>query len=170
MNAIIDGLRTYTKLTDWDSTAFEEVSMSEVVDGAKKNLEAAIHDSSTEVFQNALPLVRGDREQLIRLLQNLLGNAIKYRSSDAPRIFIEAHQRNQDWIFSVRDNGIGIDPKYSVQIFGLFKRLHGGGISGTGLGLAICKRVVELHGGRIWVESQLNEGSTFKFTIPIESE
>jgi two-component system, chemotaxis family, sensor kinase Cph1 len=106
----------------------------------------------------------------VRLLQNLIGNAIKYRSHAAPLISVVAHRNDRNWIFSVSDNGIGIDPKYREQIFELFERLHGSHTSGVGIGLAISKRIVELHRGRIWVESQPGAGSTFKFTIPAETE
>jgi len=124
--------------------------------------------SGARVTVDRLPVVRGNEIQLVRLFQNLIGNAIKYRSPDRPpRIDVHAERLNGFWQFSIRDNGIGIDPKYQSEIFGLFKRLHGGSeYSGTGIGLAICQRIVERYGGRIWVESELGQGSTFRFTLP----
>ncbi len=170
MNAIIEGLLRYTRLSGSDVTCFEPVSMNDVLSRAQKNLGAAIADSKAQVFYDGLPIVTGDREQLVRLLQNLIGNAIKYRSQAAPLISVAARRNDQDWIFSVSDNGIGIDPKYGERVFGLFERLHGSHTSGVGIGLAISKQIVELHRGRIWVESQPGIGSTFKFTIPAGTE
>jgi chemotaxis family two-component system sensor kinase Cph1 len=108
-------------------------------------LGTAIADSAAQVFYNGLPVVTGDREQLVRLLQNLISNAIKHRSQAAPLISVAAHRNDQDWISSVSDNGIGIDAKYTEQVFELFERLHGSHTSGVGIGLAISKRIVELH-------------------------
>jgi light-regulated signal transduction histidine kinase (bacteriophytochrome) len=113
-----------------------------------------------------LPTVPADEVRMVQLLQNLVGNAIKYRGPEAPRIHVSAHHGNTGWMFSVQDNGIGISPEYAQQIFGVFKRLHGQNYPGTGIGLAICQRIVERYGGRIWVESALGEGSTFFFTLP----
>jgi signal transduction histidine kinase len=170
MNATIEGLQKYTRLGGSDVIHFEPVSMNDVLNRAQENLGAAIADSGAQVSCERLPVVTGDWEQLVRLLQNLIGNAIKYRSQAAPLISVAAHRNDQNWIFSVSDNGIGIDPKYREQIFELFERLHGSHTSGVGIGLAISKRIVELHRGRIWVESQQGAGSTFKFTIPAETE
>ena len=170
MNATIEGLLRYTRLGGADVIRFEPVSMNDVLKRAQENLVAAIADNGAEVSCDRLPVVTGDQEQLVRLLQNLIGNAIKYRSQAAPLISVVAHRNDQNWIFSVSDNGIGIDPKYREQIFELFERLHGSHTSGVGIGLAISKRIVELHRGRIWVESQPGAGSTFKFTIPAETE
>jgi len=99
-------------------------------------------------------------------MQNLIGNAIKYRAEKAPQIHIEAMQQDESWRFAVRDNGVGIDPRFAECIFEPFKRLHGSELSGSGLGLAICRQVVESHGGRIWVQSRAGSGSTFYFTLP----
>jgi light-regulated signal transduction histidine kinase (bacteriophytochrome) len=105
---------------------------------------------------------------MVQLLQNLVGNAMKYAGDRTPDVRLTARQRpNEEWVFEVRDNGIGIDMRYAKEIFGVFKRLHGRDeYDGTGIGLAICKRIVELHGGRIWVESEPGRGSTFCFTLP----
>jgi signal transduction histidine kinase len=102
----------------------------------------------------------------VQLFQNLIGNAIKYRGLEPPKIHVSAKPRHSGWTFCVEDNGIGIDPEYAQQIFGVFKRLHGHLYPGTGIGLAICQRIVERYGGRIWVESTLGQGSLFCFTLP----
>lgn len=106
--------------------------------------------------------------QLQQVFQNLIANSIRYRSSDAPRIHIAAERHGMEWLFSVQDNGIGIDPKYKEQIFGIFKRLHSAAeYPGTGMGLAICERLIQRAGGRIWMESELGRGATFFFTVPV---
>jgi two-component system, chemotaxis family, sensor kinase Cph1 len=170
MNDIVEGLLKYTRLGGSDVIRYEPVSMNDVLTRAQENLVTAIKDSGAQVRHYGLPVVTGDREQLVSLFQNLIGNAIKYRSQVPPLISVAAHRKDQDWIFSVSDNGIGIDPRYGEQIFEFFERLHGSHASGAGIGLAISKRIVELHRGRIWVESQPKMGSTFKFTIPAEIE
>jgi light-regulated signal transduction histidine kinase (bacteriophytochrome) len=115
---------------------------------------------------DSLPVVGAHEAHMLQLLQNLIGNALKYRSEHTPEISIEAERKEGCWEFAVRDNGIGIDPQYADQIFGIFKRLHGQKYPGTGIGLAICQRIVEGYGGTIWVESELGEGATFRFTLP----
>jgi chemotaxis family two-component system sensor kinase Cph1 len=131
------------------------------------NLQLAIESTGARITFDALPTIHMDETQLIQLLQNLISNAIKYRRSVPPEIHISAREAGPEWIFSMRDNGIGIDMKYADQIFAVFKRLHGRDYPGTGVGLAVCKKIVERRGGRIWVESVLGEGSTFYFAIPI---
>jgi two-component system CheB/CheR fusion protein len=130
------------------------------------NLQLAIQSSKANITFDSLPTVPADETQILRLLQNLISNSIKYHGPEALRIHVSARQAGQDWVFSVKDNGLGIDPKYADHVFTVFKRLHGPEYPGTGIGLAICKRVVERHGGRIWMESRLGEGATFYFTLP----
>lgn len=138
-----------------------------VVETALKNLQAAILESDTQVEYGHLPTVMADASQLQQVFQNLMGNAIKFRGAEAPLIRITAENKNREWIFSVADNGIGIAPEHAELIFVIFKRLHTHAeYPGSGIGLAICKKVVEHHGGRIWVESQAGQGSTFRFTLP----
>ena len=143
-----------------------QVSVESVLSTVILNLQMAIESSHAAITFDPLPVVRADETQLLRLLQNLIANSIKYRGAEPPRIHLAARDAGPEWILSVRDNGIGIDPKYADFIFTVFKRLHGREYPGTGIGLAVCKRVVERHGGRIWVESKAGEGSTFYFSLP----
>lgn len=131
------------------------------------HLVTAIEESEAEVTYDGLPTVMGDQRQLVQLFQNTVGNALKFRGERPPRVHIGAEERGESWVISVRDNGIGIDPQYQKRIFGIFERLHGRhDYPGTGIGLAICTRIIERHGGEIWVESEPGEGSTFNFTLP----
>jgi two-component system, chemotaxis family, CheB/CheR fusion protein len=143
------------------------VRVDTVLASALSNLQVVIHNVSARITFDALPTVSMDQTQLLHLLQNLIGNALKYRGKDPPRIHLSAHKSGEEWIFSVQDNGIGIDPKYHDHIFIVFKRLHGPEYPGTGIGLATCRRIVERHGGRIWVESEPGKGSTFFFSVKI---
>ena len=131
------------------------------------NLGSAIEKSGTRITYDQLPTIPANESQITRLFQNLVSNAIKFRGEKKPVIHISAEQKNHEWIFSVRDNGIGIEPEFNDRIFIVFQRLHTRQeYEGTGMGLAICKKIVELHGGRIWVDSEHGKGSTFYFTIP----
>ncbi len=143
------------------------VDASVVLQHSLSGLAEAIRESGAEVTYDELPEVYIGDAHLQQIFQNLIGNALKYRDQEPPRIHISASRRGADWCFSVQDNGIGIDPRYKEKIFGVFKRLHHDRkYSGTGIGLAICQRVVERYGGRIWVESEPGKGSTFFFTVP----
>jgi light-regulated signal transduction histidine kinase (bacteriophytochrome) len=131
-------------------------------------LKFAIQDASATVTHDELPTVVADETQLGQLFQNLIGNALKYRNSKAPVIHFGARRDRESWIFSVHDNGIGIDLQYADRIFVIFQRLHTREeYPGTGIGLAVCKKIVERHGGRIWLDSELSKGSTFYFSIPV---
>jgi light-regulated signal transduction histidine kinase (bacteriophytochrome) len=130
------------------------------------NLQLAISDTGAIVTNDALPTVRIDQIQLGQVFQNLIANAIKYRKpGEPPRIHISAEKKGNNWVFSVKDVGLGFDNQYADQIFGVFKRLHGKDYPGTGIGLSICKKIIERGGGRIWAESDQGVGSTFFFTV-----
>jgi light-regulated signal transduction histidine kinase (bacteriophytochrome) len=130
-------------------------------------LSVAIADTGAEILAIDLPSIVADPTPLVLLFQNLVSNALKYRGSERPRVVVRAVEETAHWLFSVSDNGIGIGKQFQTQIFGIFKRLHDrASYPGTGIGLAICQKIVERHGGRIWVESEPGEGSTFFFTLP----
>lgn len=139
----------------------------DVLRGVMGNLAAAIADSSAEVSHDSLPIVALPSNQMTQLLQNLVGNAIKYRSDASPRVHVSAERGNGEWLFTVQDNGMGIPEEFQARVFEMFERgSEAESLPGSGIGLAVCRRVVESHGGRIWVESNPGEGSTFQFTVP----
>jgi signal transduction histidine kinase len=141
-----------------------------VVETALKNLHSAIQESGAQVSCGQLPCAIADSTEMLQLFQNLIGNAIKFRGSNPPIIRVTAEKSAQEWIFSVADNGIGIAPEHAEVVFAIFKRLHTRAeYPGSGIGLAICKKIVEQRGGRIWVESQAGQGSTFRFTLPAKA-
>ncbi len=165
LQILIRDLLEYSRV-DAEPRAFTKVSMRDVLDEARSLLDAVIRDGKATVTADELPEVIGDRGQLVQLLTNLVGIAIKYRGAEPPRVHITAQTRSDDWLFEVRDNGIGIAAKHHQQVFEIFKRLHDQKeYPGTGIGLAICRRVADRHGGKIWVESTPGEGSAFFFTI-----
>ncbi|MDJ0736934.1 MAG: ATP-binding protein [Nostocaceae cyanobacterium] len=167
MQTLIDDVLAYSKV-DMQRIESQPTEVKQALDHALSNLRRRIQESGTVITQDELPTVMADNTQLMQLFQNLIGNAIKFRSHKAPEIHIGASRLEDEWLFSVRDNGIGIDPQFSDRIFVIFQRLHTRDeYPGTGMGLAICKKIVECHRGRIWVESQLGEGATFYFTIPV---
>ncbi|MGH9633005.1 MAG: ATP-binding protein, partial [Bryobacteraceae bacterium] len=171
MENLVKDLLTYTQASSIAAQPAAVVDTNHAVRHALTSLQAAIDQAGASIICADLPAVRMHRVHLEQLFQNLVGNAIKYRREETPRIEIAAVRREHEWLFSVKDNGIGIGQQYREQIFGLFKRLHTfDRYSGTGIGLAICQRIVERTGGRIWVESQLGRGSTFFFTIPDEEQ
>ena len=167
MQKLINDLLTYSRVGT-RAKAFQPTDCTAVLDQALANLKAAIETSGAVATHGPLPTVWHDNLLLVQLFQNLIGNAIKFHVEMPPRIHVSAEQKGGEWVFAVRDNGIGIDPQYAERIFTIFQRLHTREeYSGTGIGLAICKKIVERRGGRIWVESQPGSGSTFYFTIPI---
>jgi PAS domain S-box-containing protein len=166
MHTLINDLLAYSRVGT-RGEPFMPVIVSNVLSAAAANLEVAIEESHAVVTHDRLPTVLGDESQLIQLFQNLLGNAIKFRSDATPMIHIGVEEAKDEWVFSVRDNGIGIDMKYAERIFVVFQRLHAReDYPGTGVGLAVVKKIVERHRGRIWVESEPAKGSTFFFTLP----
>jgi PAS domain S-box-containing protein len=168
MKQLIEDLLAYSRVGT-KGGEFTLVSAEAAVRRALFNLRAAIEEAGAAVTYDPMPTLPADEVQLGQLLQNLIGNALKFRSNSVPRIHIGVEELGQEWQFEVRDNGIGIEPQYYARIFMVFQRLHNKGeYPGTGIGLAICKKVVERHGGRIWVESRLGEGSSFFFTLPKE--
>jgi PAS domain S-box-containing protein len=167
MSQLIRDLLAFSRVVTPESPPATAVEMDGTLHWALMNLELAIKDAGAQVTADPLPVVMGNQIQLVQLLQNLISNGIKYRRDrEPPSIHISAERSDSVWIFAVRDNGIGIDKRYHRQIFGVFKRLHGREVPGTGIGLSICKKIVEKHEGRIWVESEEGKGSTFYFTLP----
>jgi PAS domain S-box-containing protein len=171
MSRLIQDLLDYARATTEEDRP-TSVSLDEDLEAALTHLTQAIEESSAAITHDPLPTIEVDRGQMVRLFQNLIGNALKYRKPDeAPRIHVSAEQVNREWVIAIRDNGIGFDPQYASTIFAPFKRLHQPEVfPGTGVGLAICRRIVEAHGGRIWAESQLGEGATFRITLPLEGK
>jgi light-regulated signal transduction histidine kinase (bacteriophytochrome) len=165
MDRLIQNLLEFATVGQQAETS--EVDAQAVAELSAQNLQEAIDQSGAAIVIESLPVIRANEGQLLRLFQNLIGNAIKYRGENTPEILIAASSAAGKTVFSVKDNGIGIDPQYCQQIFDPFRRLHAESeYEGTGVGLAICKRVVQQHNGRIWVRSKPGEGSTFYFTIP----
>jgi signal transduction histidine kinase len=166
MQTLIHDLLTFSRVGT-KGGAFLSMNMKDSLDNALKNLHASIAETETLVTCDEMPVVTADATQMTQLLQNLIGNAIKFHGPRRPEVHIGAQRKNNFWAMSVRDNGIGIEPQYYDRIFLIFQRLHTRSqFKGTGIGLAVCKKIVERHGGTIWVESKPGEGSTFYFTIP----
>jgi two-component system, chemotaxis family, sensor kinase Cph1 len=165
MHSIVENLLKYSRF-DTDRSGIEECECEAILANVLDNLRADLIASGAEVIHDPLPRVTGDPVQLMVLFQNLIGNAIKYRSEAWPKIYVSVAAEQEGWKFSVQDNGIGIDLADRERIFDLFQRGQGSHTAkGSGIGLATCKKIAELHGGRIWVESALGNGSTFYFTI-----
>jgi light-regulated signal transduction histidine kinase (bacteriophytochrome) len=166
MQQLINDLLAYSRVGT-RGKPFKSVDSNACLQEARNNLAKAVEESGASIIQDSLPLVLADAVQLMQLFQNLLGNAIKFRGARVPQIQVSAEKSDRNWVFSVKDNGIGIAPEQQERIFSIFQRLHQRSeYPGTGIGLAICKKIVERHGGQIWVKSKVGKGSTFYFTIP----
>jgi PAS domain S-box-containing protein len=167
MQRLIEDLLAYSRVGT-RGAELVPTDANAVLQRALGNLTLAIDEAKAQVTADPLPVVAADGGQLEHVFQNLVGNAVKFRGAEAPQVHVSATQRDGDFVFSVRDNGIGIEPQYFERIFVIFQRLHEReAYPGTGLGLAITKRIVERHGGRIWVESQPGQGTTFFFSLPV---
>ncbi len=165
MESLIQDLLAYSRLGS-QAKIFRSVNCEKVLRQTLSNLQLEIQETNAQIIANPLPTVVGDETQLVQLFQNLIANGIKYQQ-ELPVIEIDALAQTEQWLFSIKDNGIGIDPQYKERIFQIFQRLHGRQeYPGTGIGLAICYKIVERHGGKIWVESSLGKGATFYFTLP----
>ena len=167
MQILIQDLLTFSR-TGREGNRSQNTDCNIVLDTAMRNLETVITETGAQISRDCLPEVNADRSQLLQVFQNLIGNSIKFRGSARPVIRVAATKIAREWSFTVTDNGIGIDPECSESIFVIFKRLHTREeYPGSGIGLSICKRIIERHGGRIWVEPQPGQGSAFKFTLPV---
>ena len=170
MRDLINDLLSYSRLGS-HRREFSPTDCNVICDRVLASFKVTIQENDAIINKDPLPIVTGDNLLLSQLFQNLISNAIKFRSADRPHITIAAERRGADWIFKLKDNGIGIAPEFHDRVFVIFQRLHNRSeFPGTGIGLAICKKVVELHGGRIWVESNLGQGSTFSFSLPVAVE
>jgi signal transduction histidine kinase len=165
MKILIDDLLNYSRASI-TAIEYSEVNIADVVDNIKKTFQEDLKEPGAGIYFSGLPVVKANKLQMTQLFQNLIGNALKYRSDAAPQIRITASSTATHWIFSVKDNGLGINAKHFEKIFVIFQRLHSNSTHpGTGIGLALCKKIVERHGGDIWVESEEGKGSTFFFSI-----
>jgi len=167
MRALINDLLAYSRVETREKP-FESVNTETLIEGVLGNLQSAIRERGAVVSHDPLPLVKGDPSQLEQVFHNIMDNALKFHGEEPPRIHVSAREGEGEWIFSLSDNGIGMKMEYAERIFIIFQRLHArGDFPGTGIGLALSKKIIERHGGRIWVESEPGKGSTFFFTIPI---
>jgi len=166
MQRLIDDLLAYSRVGRPQMTT-APTDLNAVFRRVVHDLDAAIQEQGAEVSADPLPTLNVNDQQIGLVLQNLIGNGIKFRGAAPPRVRVSAALRDGEWVFSVRDNGIGIAPQYFDRLFQIFQRLHGRAeYPGTGIGLAVCKKIVERHGGRIWIESEPDKGATFLFTLP----
>lgn len=166
MHLLIEDLLAYSRIMT-KGNAFKELKMEDALSQALINLKISIEENDSNISHDPLPIISADFSQMIQLFQNLIGNAIKYRDKENPQIHISATKEDDHWLFSVKDNGIGIDQRHADRIFMIFKRIHTNTeYTGTGIGLAIAKRIVEKHGGQIWLEPEPGKGSNFCFTLP----
>ena len=169
MERLIHDLLDFSRVDARGTDFFVRMSCDDALDDAMRNVHSLIQENGAVITSGGLPSITGDPVQMTRLFQNLLVNSIKYRSADSPCVHVAASPSGDDWVFSVRDNGIGIEPQYAEKVFGIFKILQPRDKrSGSGMGLAICRKIVSRHQGRIWVESALGKGATFYFTLPCD--
>jgi light-regulated signal transduction histidine kinase (bacteriophytochrome) len=167
MRQLIDDLLSYSRVETMGKE-FAPVDMQDVVTKTLTLFQLAIDESEAEIIVDPLPTVLADESQMVQLMQNLVGNAIKFHSQERPLIYISATKGQKEWTFTVKDNGIGLKMQYANKIFQVFQRLHSTSeYPGTGIGLAVAKKIVDRHEGRIWVESEEGKGAAFFFTIPI---
>ena len=167
MNVMVRDLLDYTKLSEVAEVPATTVDAAQAAEEARESLAHSIRENHAELIVGALPKVKMQGKHLVQLFTNLVSNALKYRGEQTPRIHLSARRQGRHWLFSVQDNGIGIEPQYTDVIFKLFKRLHTAETHpGSGIGLAICQNVVQRYGGQIWVESEWGRGSNFQFTLP----
>jgi light-regulated signal transduction histidine kinase (bacteriophytochrome) len=170
MQRLINDLLAYSRLGT-RGQPFAPVACENVLGQALENLQLAIQDNKAQVTHDPLPEVLADETQLVQLFQNLISNAIKFHGKKKPHVHLSAEENSKEWVFTVRDNGIGIDPQYADRIFIIFQRLNSREkYAGTGIGLAMCKKIVQRHGGRIWLESKPGQGAAFFFTLPKQEE
>lgn len=167
MSRLINDVMAYSRAMIMENP-FVAVEMNEVIGKVVSHIKASAEERQVEITHPDLPVVIGDERQIMQLLQHLIGNAIKFAKPDVPpRVRITVLQEGDKWVFGVHDNGIGIEPRFYERIFVIFQRLHmREDYPGTGIGLALCRKIVERHGGRIWVDSEPGQGSTFYFTLP----
>jgi len=163
MGTLIRDMLLFTRVV---APKLESVPLESVLQGIRVNLQKEIAESGAVITSDMLPEINADPIQLGQLLQQIIANALKFRSQSVPQVHISADEEEGEVIVSVRDNGPGIEPRFHQQVFVVFKRLHGRDIPGNGIGLALCRRIVEGHGGRIWVDSDGQSGSTFRFSLP----
>nr|WP_261557732.1 CHASE3 domain-containing protein [Frankia tisae] len=169
MQQLINDLLAFSRVGR-STEGFVDIPLGDVLGRATTTLSLSIENLQAEVTADELPVVRGDPVLLTQLLTNLIGNALKFRGDETPRLHVSAVERAEDWEFACADNGIGIDPEYGEKIFVIFQRLHGRDVyEGTGIGLALCRKIVEFHGGRIWLDATVERGTTFRFTLPKRS-
>jgi signal transduction histidine kinase len=164
---LIDGLLAFSRL-DGSGKPFQRVESTDLLERVLADLGPVIAESAARITHDPLPAIEADPGQIVQLLRNLLGNALKFRGGDPPRVHLSAAHARGEWAFAVQDNGIGMAPEDAKTIFTLFARLRPD-VPGSGIGLAVCRKIVERHGGRIWVESQPGQGSTFFFTLPAQN-
>lgn len=168
MRTLIDDLLTFSRVTS-KTQVLEPVDSRAIFDLAVTNLKVSIEEKNAVVARGNLPMVMASPVAFVQLFQNLISNGLKFQKSAAPSVYVDCQMQNGEWVFSFKDNGIGIDSAHQERIFAIFQRLHTKQeYPGTGIGLAVCKKIVEQHSGRIWVESEPGKGATFYFSLPVK--